>query len=281
MEASLKSKVKELTEPDVGKFAFWLAFDFSAAVLLLVSSALVPLIALPLIIFLIGVFQHRIALIGHDLCHVRLFKTQFFNRVALELIGHCLFITEYSGYRDYHLAHHSHVGSEHDPELHYRKGWGHSISLQKMLLGFFADLVGLGIVSQGRFMFDVFPTKFASRIRLVGGTAMLLVIAWSLGWLFFAAVWVIALSTSFWAIFRVRAYLEHVGIEPQGRHTSHRFFASVWLRPIFFPHSTWCHYEHHLFPTIPFHNLVKLRQLLDSEEYKPVRSMAESIADPR
>lgn len=281
MDAALKVAIKKLAAPDFGKFCFWLVFDVTALVVLLITSGFVPFYLLPLFILAIGVFQHRLALIGHDLCHVRFFKNRFFNMLALEVIGQSIFITGFDGYREYHLDHHSHVGSEHDPELSYRKGWGHSISLKKILIGFVGDLFGLGIVSLFRFLLDVFPTTVGSRCRLVGGWVLIVSIAWLLGGLFYVGIWVISLLTTFWAVFRVRAYLEHVGVADHGKHTSHRFFTNGLLKPIFFPHNTWCHYEHHLFPTIPFHNLPQLRELLKSDEYKSIRPLKEAILNPQ
>jgi fatty acid desaturase len=102
---------------------------------------------------------------------------------------------------------------------------------------------------------------------------------------YFGAAWVFGLwcwsiLTGFWAVFRIRTWFEHVGLETAGRHGSHRFHANGLMRFLFFPHNTHCHYEHHLYPQVPYSNLPKLRKLLrerSTGDCKPVLSLMETI----
>jgi fatty acid desaturase len=87
------------------------------------------------------------------------------------------------------------------------------------------------------------------------------VVLYEVSALWILGVWALSLFTSFWAVSRVRAFTEHVSLSWSGKETSHRFSAGYLTRFFFFPHNTWCHYEHHKWPQVPFYNLPKLRKL--------------------
>jgi fatty acid desaturase len=53
----------------------------------------------------------------------------------------------------------------------------------------------------------------------------------------------------------------------QGKETSHRFKPGLLSRFLFFPHNTFCHYEHHKWPQVPYYYLPKVREL---DKGKPV-----------
>src|SRR5690606_20561273 len=65
-------------------------------------------------IFLVGIWQHRLVMLGHEGSHYLLFK----NRKLNEIVGNWLCFYPLWGraynYRAQHLAHHQHVN---DPEL--------------------------------------------------------------------------------------------------------------------------------------------------------------------
>jgi fatty acid desaturase len=54
--------------------------------------------------------------------------------------------------------------------------------------------------------------------------------------------------TSFWTVFRLRGYCEHVG-----GYTISLAEPSWWLRALVFPHAGWAHQLHHEMPGLPFH----------------------------
>ena len=91
--------------------------------------------------------------------------------------------------------------------------------------------------------------------------------------LWILGVWAISLITGFWAVFRVRAFTEHVHVPMKGKETSHRFTAGWLARFYFFPHNTYCHYEHHKWPQVPFYNLPALRQLDGSKPIARLRDL--------
>lgn len=58
------------------------------------------------------------------------------------------------------------------------------------------------------------------------------IIAWFL--LDLACYGITALLTGFWAVFRIRSWFEHVGLERAGKEGTHRFVANPALRFLFF-----------------------------------------------
>ena len=67
--------------------------------------------------------------------------------------------------------------------------------------------------------------------------------------------------------FRLRLWLEH-----QGTPETHRLYLNVWQAPLLAPHNSWMHWEHHSWPTIPYHRLAEVRKH-DAEP--PVWTLAE------
>jgi fatty acid desaturase len=269
-----KRQIKSLAIPDWRQYYAWCTATIAGVIAVLYFSQASSWYVLPLYVFPLGVLQHRIALLFHEGCHINYTRWKVLNRCVTESLGWTLMTRAYGGYRDYHLQHHRNLGTNADPELSYRKGWGHKISTRLVLRSFLSDLMGFGVLSQFRFMWDVRPKELFNFLPMFVGWAAVVFPLWLLDWHKVYILWVLSLFTSFWAIFRVRAFFEHVGVPVNGKHTSHRFIANLMFRAVFFPLNTWCHYEHHLFPTVPFHNLPKLREILAPPDFKSVKSIS-------
>jgi hypothetical protein len=90
----------------------------------------------------------------------------------------------------------------------------------------------------------------AGRLALTAGFAV--GVTWLMGvpqlWSLVVLMFYGGYITSFWTVFRLRGYCEHVGgytiplAEPAG-----------WLRALVFPHAGWAHELHHEMPGLPFH----------------------------
>ena len=52
--------------------------------------------------------------------------------------------------------------------------------------------------------------------------------------------------------FRLRLWLEH-----QGTPETHRLHLNFWQAALLAPHNSWLHWEHHTWPTIPYHRLAE------------------------
>ena len=139
------------------------------------------------------------------------------------------------------------------------------------------DLLGFGMMGLINFIIVVFPHTRPSRIAgplILWATFFSLTLWFGAAWVF--GLWVWSIVGGFWAVFRVRTWTEHVGVPENGKETCHRFAPGWLVRFLFLPHNTYCHYEHHKWPQIPYYNLNKLRAL---DRSKPVTPFAELFAE--
>lgn len=255
--------------PRVARLALDIAADWALIVLpcALLSSGPAPWIY-PLAILCIGIHQHRLAVLGHDGAHGLITRNRRVNDVLSNLLFFYPITATVEGYRHWHFDHHSHVGTPEDPELTLKQGRLYSVPMGRAGFAamFVGDLMGLGIR-------DVLVQSWLIRprgTRALAGLAVcwMLVVALTAG----AGAWYVlgaylaSLFTSFWACARVRNWSEHVGIAG-----THRFAAHPLFRYVFFPHNTWCHYEHHRWPYVSYQHLPDARHF---ERATPIVSLA-------
>lgn len=204
----------------------------------------------PLIVFPVGILQHAIGILGHEGAH----RTG--SRISDWLT--CLFClwpvgVGINGYRRFHFAHHKHLNDpDRDPEQVHRlrmSGWQWRTPCGpwKRAGLFVLDHLGLGLleISKALRIIPRYRSDYLSPGLLIG-SAILFSAYWPTGLL-----WHLSLVTSFWAVFRLRIWTEHVGSE-SGTHETVR---PKWWRSWYQPHGTWMHAEHHARPGVPFQHL--------------------------
>jgi fatty acid desaturase len=243
---------------------FWL---FS----LVKSWWLVPLAGL-----IIGARLHALGLLAHEGTHGLAFSNKRLNDWLTELLtAWPLFVAIDHGYRPWHFNHHRHLGTEQDPELGAYRGhepYASPVSWRKVRWFFMGDLLGLGTLGLIKFMIAVFPrTKPWRMLYPAVLWACFFLICYQLDALWVAGLWTWSVVVGFWAVFRVRTWTEHVGLPMEGKETSHRFEPGLLGRFLFFPHNTFCHYEHHKWPQVPYYNLPKVREI---DQGKPVMKLS-------
>jgi len=87
-----------------------------------------------------------------------------------------------------------------------------------------------------------------------------------------AAVWYFCLPTSFMMFFRVRLWLEH-----QGTDDTQRVALNKWQGALLAPHNAWHHWEHHKYPTIPYHRLPQARRRLKGPAVLTLRALVAAL----
>jgi fatty acid desaturase len=223
----------------------------------------------------IGARIHALGLLAHDGAHRLAFRNTKVNDLLTEVLtAWPLFAVIDKGYRPWHFDHHKLLGTDRDPELHDYRGfepYEGKVTWGKIWRYFIYDLFGFGIGGLFKFLRAIFPYK--QPWRMIGPLCL-----WSLFlgvtiyydavWVFFLWLW--SLVAGFWAVFRIRTWTEHVGVEPSGKDSSHRFITGPVCRFLFFPHNTFCHYEHHKWPQVPYYNLPELRKF---DKARPVLQM--------
>lgn len=234
----------------------WLIIITVIAVALKIHHAVVYALA----IFIIGTRQHAIAILGHDGGHRLVSSSRKLNdfltaTLALWPMGMTL-----TGYRKFHFAHHKYVGTKKDPELKHKTWsspeWQMPQSNRKATFLLLKDMLGFSAMELISLMRLVYPPR---HIMLLGPVSFISSIWILLLWSNNAGailLWYASLCTSFWAVFRLRAWIEHMGTPG-----THRIHLSLWQRLIYAPENTWYHWEHHRWPSIPFWQLPNVRKL--------------------
>lgn len=225
---------------------------------------------------IIGARVHALGLLAHDATHRTAFKNRFLNDVLGEVFVFWTFLMVLDdGYRPWHFEHHRKLGTPEDPELSYRslRPYNEAVSWKRIWLIFALDMLGLGIIGLFRFLKAVFPYKrpirFLGPILLWAAFATITIYTDNL-WILL--LWTYSLLGGFWAVFRIRTWTEHIEVTPMGKETSHRFLANPIACFLFFPHNTYCHYEHHVWSQVPYYNLPRLRSL---HQHRPIRPLQE------
>jgi fatty acid desaturase len=253
------------------RWLIWFVVDWALiiGIFILIANVTPSLWLLPLVVLIIGSRQHALAILGHDATHVLAFKQRWLNDLVAELfIMWPLWTVLENGYRPWHFAHHRELGTSNDPELDCRGGplYQGRVTWVRIVRRFLFDLFGFGAIHEFNLVRQIIP--YTNPLRLLGPICLWLFTAavfYRFGILYLLGIWALSLVTGFWAVFRVRAFAEHVGLPASGKETSHRFVVGLLSRFLFFPHNTWCHYEHHKWPQVPFYNLPQLRKLDSSK----------------
>jgi len=265
------AEVLELSKHRFAPVARALVFDWGIVLIaLLAATAAASVWAWILAIVVVGTRQHALAVLGHDGMHRRLHRSRRANDWITSLCMLPVGIPP-AGYAAFHRRHHRHLNTPLDPEqadalLPKGRLTARSIGLRAL-----ADLCGLGFPLLRRLQREIEP---ANRTERVLASIVPFITAILLGWMLgplAGIAWIVALSTSFLAIFRVRAISEHV-------HAAGTWVFSTGPIGRFFlwPHATWCHDEHHRWPSIPFYNLRAARGCF---EQRHVRTIGQVIRD--
>lgn len=208
----------------------------------------------PVSLLLIGIAQHRIAILAHEGAHGLISHNKFFNHWLAQVFGFWPLMIDMKVYRSFHNDHHRHTGDEaKDPEYELKDNRYHIPLTRRQLYTRFAwDLCGrsLGEFFQVVGYFAKRGNPFwAISFLAIAGTASL-----AIGHPEFFFLFMVAMPTSYWAVFRLRIYGEHTDTMD-----THRVHLKLWQRLLFAPHNIWMHWEHHEHPNVPYYELPAVR----------------------
>lgn len=217
--------------------------------------------ALFISIFIIGNRQHAIALLGHEGAHFMLSSNHKWNDFLTGFFAFWPLGINLPGYRDFHFTHHNSTGTKDDPELEHKKmnapEFDLPITKSKMAWCFFKDIFCFSAFEVIQLISFVVPKK---KIHMVLPNLMMASIILPLiyfGFFWVVIIWFVANITTFWAFFRFRIYIEHIGT--QG---THRIQSNPILNMIFFPYGADTHWEHHEWPSMLWYNREKARKIV-------------------
>jgi len=266
--------VRELSrvEPIRGLFALmeeWLAIVIAA---LLCERSGSPWLY-PLAVAFIGARQHALAVLGHDAVHFRLLPRRAWNDwVANLLIWWPLGATN-EGFRRHHGAHHRHLGTDRDgnielwrirgPDGRPTREWTYPKTpwqLAAKLLWRGCGLTGAALVIAGllRPFRLVGPLYGLLRLLTLAGGVALFAALGALDLLLW--YWLVPLCTWFVASNYIRLICEHSCVRSEHPlYALTRTTLPTWLDLVFLvPRNISYHYEHHVYPSVPFYRLPAL-----------------------
>lgn len=267
----------------------WLAAAISDWVLVFASIAVCVIwpwwfVFLPAIL-LIGTRQHALGVLLHEGVHYRAASSRRVNDFLSDwLVGYPL-LCPTAGYRRFHLEHHRLLDTPNDPERitmdKFPKEWCFPMRCLWLLTLVVRDLSGTWpkpLIILAKLIWNMPPKdtlRHALHIALLHAVFVVSAVAAGRPWIYLF-LWVAPLVTVFPACFRIRTIAEHSAVDlSRKRYTRQqvevldstrsmiystllgRFFG--WL---IMPHYVGYHIEHHLYPTVPFHNLPSLASTL-------------------
>lgn len=268
--------ILELEKPNFIKWVSYVMLDWLIIIVLMTVSFWIhyPVVYV-LAIFFIGTRQHALSILGHDGAHLLASKNRKLNDWAT-----CLFVfwplgIGIGGYRKFHFTHHKTVGTIDDPELIHKASaapkWDLPIRKKKHFIHLLKDIVGLSSLELLRLIKFIKPISLSDKIGPVIWWLVIISILVHFEIYFPIILWFTSIISSFWAVFRLRVWIEHTGSE-----NTHRVSANWWQKLIFAPHNSWCHYEHHLYATIPLYNLDKVRTFDKSKSIMSITELFKS-----
>ena len=231
-------------------------------------------------VIVLGGRQLALAIAMHEAAHGHLFRSHWLNAHLADWLCARPIGSDVARYRTHHLAHHSHAGTDRDPDLALAPLEPMSRgSLVRKLVRDVTGIAGLrrlaGLVAIDTELITYSVGGATKRVHR-GATAHLEAFArhappWIainvalylvLGWAY--ALWAIAWLTTFGLFLRIRMLAEHAclarGLDVLGntRTTRAGWLARATVAPL---HVNY-HLEHHLLPTTPWYRLPALHRAL-------------------
>ena len=227
-------------------------------------------------ILVIGNRQHALAILGHDGTHYTLSRNAALNDFLTNLFCWWPLGLTVSGYRALHYAHHKNTGMENDPELGHKRmrspQWDLPATPWTVLRYALKDLIGYSLADYSIIVRFSKPQRNREYLPLalfhIAAVSGLLAFG---GWPM--AAWYFSLVTSFMMFFRLRLWLEH-----QGTDDTQRLALTWWQAALLSPHNAWHHWEHHKYPTIPYHRLPQARHRLNGPAILTLRGLIRALA---
>lgn len=196
---------------------------------------------LPVALLVIGSRQHALGVLGHEAVHraiggIPLHRSDRLGNVL------CMWpiLSDVAAYRDWHMPHHRHLGTELDPErsqIALYAQWYTDLTPWRRIRILVADCLGLHAAEPWSVLRTITgawgPVRAIHALTLSG---LIVALAGPVALLAYG----FSLFSAFWASMRWRIWHEHLGPDVTLDYTP-----TWWQRALFVPHYIWCHVEHH------------------------------------
>lgn len=241
------------------------------------------LLLTPLLAFVSGVAFNWINVQIHEASHHLLLPNKRWNDLFCNLALGCWGMQDVQTYRATHGMHHSYLHTERDPDLWvYTSRVG---SLRAVLSGVLEDLSLLTILRRKQqlsaFVSEERPREavplYVRGAKVLAQVLVLSVFVAACGWMgaiYYGAVYAYGLMAVFPALVRIRTVVQHYERAEDGtpgQFTS-RTTESSFVEFLVIGARMDYHFEHHLYPNIPYYNLRAMHRLLrDARLFEHVR----------
>jgi fatty acid desaturase len=273
-----KDEIQALNGPRPGRFMVeillaWLIIAVAIATAITANQWWVSITA----ILVVATRQNVLALLLHEQTHMSAIKGPMGDPIANIFCAYPMVIASVEGYSGVHLAHHRDYSSATDPDFQRKSGddWQFPKSTIALLKLFVSDLFmgntwtlikktnakptgGVPITRR-------FPTpKYVRPLFLL---ALIGVITYVGGWLYFLVYWMLPLLTIMPVIMRWGAICEHEynGYDVPVISSTPIIFQSWWEKLLIPNLNFGLHPYHHFFPGVSFANLPKVHDIFVRE----------------
>jgi fatty acid desaturase len=230
-------------------------------------------VTIPALAF-IATRQHALLIMMHDAAHFLISHNRAVNDTVSNLFCAFPFLVSNKRYRISHLLHHRYVNGADDPDLDVNI---HPPSRRALLLLLAQDLFCLSLIKTVRrsrkfgviaIFFTSQPGFATERVLFLGFVAALAtaILYFHVGWQFLL-YWVLPFYSFLQVLVSLRGFAEHAG-RIDGDLLTHARTIDVGPleRIVFAPCNVNRHLEHHLYPSVPAHNLEALSDALRGNE---------------
>jgi fatty acid desaturase len=275
----MREELKALHRPNLWRWLLLAGRNWAEIILaFLVAGQFPHPVVYVLVWIFLGTRLQGLALLGHEAIHRNICRNKTLNDLLGNLLCALPLNQTLNWFHKFHTDHHTHLMGDHDPEVAYRahrpRRWSLPMTPRKRLELLVLDLSGLGVWESLNVLRHTLPQlRLLDFILPLSFWAAAWSAAWALDLLWVPTLWWVVLASSYWAMFRQRALIEHLGSED-----THRIHPTALEKFFFLPHNCWIHYEHHLWPGIPCWNLEKARALDQSRPVVSTREYFKNLA---
>jgi fatty acid desaturase len=231
------------------------------------------LVTIPLLAF-IATRQHALLIMMHDAAHFLISHNRAVNDTISNLFCCFPFLISNKRYRINHLLHHRYVNTADDPDLNVNV---HPESRLTLALELIQDLFCLSILKTIRRSrkFGVLAIFFTSQPGFATERVLFLAFVATLTAVItyfhigsqFLLYWVLPVASFLQVLVTLRGFAEHAGrIDGDLLNHARTIDVGPLERIVFAPCNVNRHLEHHLYPSVPAHNLEALSDALRGNE---------------
>ena len=234
-------------------------------------SPAISYIFLPFSIFFNAVIFNWINVQCHEASHKLLFKNKKVNDNYFNFILGYFSFHDVETYKTTHKFHHMYLHEEKDPDRDYYEV---KSNFKSFFILFFKDIIGMTAIKR---FFQINKSQLNKKnnwiifykilYQFIILNLLIIFTDMQTGFLFFFFLQIYSLICILPIIIRIRTIVQHYRPTNENKMwTSRSTRATIFERVIFGARMDY-HFEHHLFPAIPYYNLNKLNDLLLKHDF--------------